>query len=194
MAVERVRYLAALLTGLMISSAAAGQRHERIAPHGWSERGIFVLGSLVFDVRGRFFRSGPTVDRIEDCSNGEYYCLRTAGFELVLPRRCGPLAEGQVWRVGTAETRILRIDRSRALPVAYLGDPARKSIVYRYGLNRGIEAIYWDPEGENDLVGVAGRGDLAEWVRGHPRRARLHHQLNTFDAFGRCRQELPGRR
>lgn len=190
MAIDRWLRLAALLASLSPACAASSERPAPAATapaaSGWSERGVFVLGSLVFDIRGSFFRAGPFVGRIEDCSNSEFYCLRTLDFELVLPRNCGAIAVGDVWRVGEAETHVLHYDTSGVLPRAYLGNPNRRSIVYHYGVN-GVGAIYWDYTGQNDLVALAAAGSIEGWFRGSAVRHQIYNELITFDSFGPCR-------
>lgn len=185
----RLRLRLGILLAAVLGSACVASAQTRSANNAtvWSERGVFVFGAMVFDIRSGHFRAGPFVDRIEDCSNDEFYCLRTRDFELALPRACRRIAVGDVWRVGGVETHVLYHDTSRVPPVTYLGNPARRSVVYRYGFT-SVGSIYWDSSGETDLVAMAAAGSLSEWMGSpNPRWARMHHSLITFDAFGECR-------
>lgn len=127
-------------------------------------------------------------ENLGDCSTGEFYCLRTSTFEVVLPRRCRPIVVGDVWRVGNTETRVLYHDTSVVLPRTYLGNPNRKTIVYLYG-GAGVGTIFWDLREEADLVAMASAGSLERWLQSlsDSRRAQIYHVLITNDAFGQCR-------
>jgi hypothetical protein len=97
--------IAALLTLSIGSAHAQLQRRE----NGWSERGLFVFGSYVIDFwRGYAAPSGShMVDRIEDCSNTDFYCIRGHFYPIVLPRACGDWEVGEAWRVGDVTTRVV---------------------------------------------------------------------------------------
>lgn len=186
----KLRLTLGVLLAVAVGSACVASSRPQSASNAtvWSDRGVFVFGGIVFDIRYGHLRYGPVGELIEDCSNDDFYCLRTPTFELALPRRCRPVAVGDLWQVGDVEIRVLYHDTSGIMPRTFLGNPDRKSVVYLYERN-SVLAIFWDPLGE-DLVAMASDGSLERWLRNSvtvSRRAQIDHQLITYDAFGQCR-------
>jgi hypothetical protein len=135
------------LTIVLATPAAGQQRRE----NGWSERGLFVFGAYVFDFWRGF--SGPSgshvISHLEDCSTGDFYCLREQWFTVVLPRTCGEVAVGDTWTVGATTTRVIaRVPMIRGIHDVPAEDHAFAiatdgyNTVFLYDGRRGVRSIY----------------------------------------------------
>lgn len=167
---------------------------------GWSERGVFVFGSIVLDFRRSVEAWGPQDAALVDCSTDRYFCAAAEIVRIVLPRSCSEVSAasvGTVWTASRKKTVVVarRTDESSSKSshelgsgeLIYLADGARNNVVYEYDRNKGVTAIYYDSSNTINLVGIATKRNLVDLVSNGELDARLHFFGKvTLDPFGLC--------
>ncbi len=173
---------AGLLAGGLGAATAAPPRN----PHGWSERGLFVFGDIVFDFWERKWRMGPFAHALDDCSNAEFYCARTEAMPVTVPKTCRKIRVGDEWATEGVVTRVIAEVKQEGEPARtfyYLATPGRGDFVYAYHEREGILRVYYDETRKMNFVQLARKeGALREL-----RVLEFSRVLTTFEAFGGCR-------
>lgn len=155
-------------------------------PEGWSERGLFVLGDIVFDFWERKWRMGPFTHSLDDCSNSEFYCARTGVMPVTVPKTCRRTNVGDEWATGGVVARVVaqvNLEGEPARTFYYLATPGRTDFVYEYHEREGLTRVFYDETGKVNFVQLA-QGSAALRELQFLRYSRL---LITFETFGGCR-------
>lgn len=169
---------------------------------GWSDRGVFVFGSLLLDFKKRIAAYGIQSSELSDCSQGSYYCASSEIVRIVIPRNCKDLhalKAGMIFESNGIRTQVLSVrkdlsDVQKIHPVgtgtiAYLGNTQFPFIVYKYDPVLGVRSVYLDIFKRINFVEMARDEDLlAALERRHLRPDLYENELITLDRFGSCVQ------
>lgn len=181
--------------------AAAGPSPAQASPSNW-ERGVHVFDGVLFDFGRRWLNAGIHSSRLDDCSDGAFFCLRASFAGLVVPKACGPIAVGSRWTLAGQTTEVLaQMEAVQGhLPTLgkqwyLLGTDVSPHIVYVYAESSGVEAMLFAPGGEVDYRELARRGELVEYARRaattQAPETRYYHARVTIDRFAGCRSPNP---
>lgn len=174
-----------ILTG--IGGAAAAPATDAAGPP-WSERGVFAFGNLVYDFKYGIEVFGPVRTSLINCSTRDFYCAYASYLHIALPKQCRAFAVGNTWSADDMAITVLykyteRIDRAMHSPppqeILFLGNPNFPNVVYEYGPDIGVRAIYIGSH-DTDVIAEARSGKIA------PDDA-IRLELVTLDFFGPCR-------
>lgn len=181
---NRLLLLLALLA-LCVSLANAAHAADS-NPHKWSGRGVFVFHGILFDFESRTWANGLESQTLENCSNAEYFCARTARTPVVLPRRCRAVNLGDEWTFAGITTRVVAVAKDPGwfvpgAPVVYLSAPGRRDFLFEYHNQLGVSRLIYDFTGKVDLVALARASKLDERAN-----RQFSHGLITLDTFGPC--------
>jgi hypothetical protein len=190
-----------LLSGCAVPAAAPGSSTPAAsAPlvaaktpsgSGWSQRGVFVFGPLLYDLRKNIWRYVSRSGGIEDCSDGSFYCL-TGGPSVVLPRSCAIARAEAEWKMQGIRMRVAarheEATNFHGLPpgrqdIVLLFREGSRWAVFEYKPEAGVLAIYFDPTMRSDIATAAATEGL-EALRRRPDR----YELVTLDPFGPCKK------
>gem|GEM_PF-4652742 len=173
---------------------------------------MFVFGSLSFDFLYGTYHAPLIHGEIEDCSNGQYFCIKSKPFNLALPRSCEIIARakrGDVWSLGSVRNKVLHIQKDPLPPLhgggsgttIYIGNSDAPDLLYEYDPAYGVTTIHWDQGRARfntavdvDLTALARRGEIMAWAERagtDPTRRSKPYSRVTQDPFGKCGRATP---
>lgn len=190
---------------LVVISVAFKGEFSGAAPsnnYRWSERGIFVFGSILLDFDRSVARQGIDSSRLRNCSTFQFYCAESDIVRLVLPRSCLPkdaFSPGVVFRVGSVTSAVISViqdhsDLQRIHPtnsgvVVLIGDISRPGTIYEFDPSYGVIAIYRDLIGNKSLFDAARGATDMNWFEKTGLDSDVYkNELVTLDPFGSCQK------
>ncbi|MEI9932595.1 MAG: hypothetical protein WDM89_19170 [Rhizomicrobium sp.] len=117
----------------------------------WSERGVFAFDNLVYDFKYKIEAFGPVRTGLINCSTRDFYCAYAWYLHIALPKNCRAFAVGDTWSADDMAITVLykyteHIDRAMHSPppqeILFLGNLNFPGVVYEYGPEIGVRAIY----------------------------------------------------
>lgn len=198
------RHFAAMLSSLLFLSiplhANEIQGSGGENSNGWSERGVFVFGSLPIDFEAGYLRFGRGLVEVKDCSTDDYYCMSSSQLSVVLPRKCSQWEGTDVVASHAVTTMtVLKSENSSANQIArnklngevrLLLTEGGNPFLFLYDRTLGVKSIFrWtatEPTLEKigSYLGEEPFKKLQQMIRSNEIEM---YRLSTFDPFGQCK-------
>ncbi|WP_156459618.1 hypothetical protein [Brevundimonas sp. Root1279] len=155
---------------------------------------VYVWGSIAIDLEAGRGRAGQTF-AIRDCSDSDNKCLDGGMLRLTTPRLCNGYAQG-AFGEGELKTEVLRVEEGPEVrarldadlpnsPMFLLGNSARPNVVYVFS-RYGMQGLYWDPLGKEDLIAVARAEGLPGLARTGQSADFFYFPAQTLGLWGPC--------
>ena len=189
MTLQRAFVAALLFLSLTSSSPAA-------APPPWSERGVFLFGSMTLDfplgyAQTAFDKVYRRLAQLGNCSNEDYFCAKSRYFNVVLPKTCRTLRVGDSYSYdGITMTIVAEVPSPMANRGVHVFGPPTQMLLAADGFPNVIFA--YGGQGGVQIIHFSFKPDLLERARaGQPLIDKEHVELAgllmTFDSFGACK-------